>query len=206
MEYEQAQPDHELFRCLFPDIGKLPRIYVRDAYKVPICHMVTGTPGVGKSIFILFLLNFLQIGDEVCAFISTRNPKTAFSSRMKPSFFFFDPGSKRKGPEENVQAFTVVFASAHGKNLGSLGKSHHVVYHMPVWSLDKLKECKDLYYPTASIDVEGSHKKWGGSARCMFGLEDSQNEKQLDDFLCSKNLEIFRTLNIGTQLLNTENT
>ena len=37
VDYEQDQKyiavDHELFRCLFPDIGKLPRIYVRDAYK-----------------------------------------------------------------------------------------------------------------------------------------------------------------------------
>ena len=154
-------------------IASLLHLYAKDDIRKV---MVTGTPGVGKSIFILFLLNLakerkrnvvLQIGDKVCAFISTperitmasvdkesKDCFTAFSSRMKPSFFFY-PGSKREGPKENVRVFTVVFASAHGKNLGSLRKSHRVVYHMPVWSLDELKECKDLCYPTASIDVEG---------------------------------------------------
>ena len=72
---------------------------------------------------------------------------------------FFDPGSQREGPKQNVLAFTKVFASAHGKNLGSLRKSPYEEYCVPAWSLDELKECKDLCYRTASINVEGLHKK-----------------------------------------------
>ena len=141
-------------------------------------------PGVGKSVFILFLLNLakarkrnvvLQIGDKVCAFNSTPERMVIASvdedSRdcllIDDETLFFDPGSQREGPKQNVLAFTIVFASARGKNLGSLRKSPCKVYCVPVWSLDELKECKDLCYRTASINVEGLHKKWGGSAHVL---------------------------------------
>ncbi len=180
-----------------------------DGYKdCPKNVLITGTPGVGKSMFLIYQLCLarsrkrnviVQIGTRVCLFSSTPDrfvqlnltaDEKNFLLSNAENMFFYDPGSTRSTLKQQVLAFTVVFASHNPQHYRVLKKSPFAKLYMPVWTLDELTVCAEKCYPTISSEsVHSLYEHWGGSPRCVFEEEDDDNMHELEGFLHSENLQ-----------------
>ncbi len=187
-------------------ITRIKKSRIGGSKDFPKNLVITGTPGVGKSMFLIYQLYLarsrernviVQVGSNVCVFSSTpRFTKINVSAIEKRLYlfspdimFFYDPGSARVSLEEHVPAFTVVFASHNPQHYRVLKKFALTKLYMPVWTLNELLECAQLCYPSITAKtVSSSFGDWGGSPRCVFDIKDGQIKGQLEQFLCSKNL------------------
>ncbi len=164
--------------------------------------IVTGTPGVGKTCFLLHQLCaakhreknvVVQVGNAFTAFISTPEPhvwarlddldRECLLSDNK-TMFFYDPGATNTPLERDVSAFTIVYASMNPANYRRLNKTNKLTLFMPVWSLQELEKCSALCRYTT--DVETAYRLWGGSPRCIFNLKKEHLLDSLKTILRSK--------------------
>ena len=128
--------------------------------------IVTGTPGMGKSSFLIYELFrlqdksvFVQLGQEDYLVFQPGKPvrKCSFLYQFmeyldtcdaKNSFYLYDPLSSKQGPL-NVYIKTIVFASPDKRNFGMVKKDRYRMLYMPVWSLDEIIECNELCYQSS---------------------------------------------------------
>ena len=190
-------------RPCYHDLDQL----IEDTYNsTPHRHVVvTGTPGVGKSTFLLYELIqarerkrdvVVQVGNRTCAFLSNPPAVTLNLSGTEKylmleepkTMYFYDPSTLREGLSDVSRAMVVVFASTWEGNYRFLSKSPHVKLFMPIWSLEELQACRAVCYPSTS-ESRGKclFDKWGGSSRSIFLIPDTC-EVLLNIFLHSKAL------------------
>ncbi len=165
--------------------------------------IVTGTPGVGKTCFLLHQLCaakhrrrnvVVQVGDTFTAFCSS--PETFVSVELtarerkcllndNKTLFFYDPGPTNTPLERDVPAFTIVYAS-NLANYRRLKKTNKLTLFMPVWSLQELEQCSTLCGYTNTDEVKTAYEFWGGSPRCIFDLKHEDLLLSLNKILRSK--------------------
>ncbi|TMW65709.1 hypothetical protein Poli38472_008351 [Pythium oligandrum] len=160
------------------------------------CVTVTGTSGIGKSVFYAYFCErFRQAHPDVCviatAYRTERNCGLAvYNGTDEPihmsSFFFFDEmlrkalddakSAKKQTiflcdgvPDTLYCGKSVVFTSPDEKWLRHADK-YHCTYHMPLWTLDELQEAaRELGLPLTNEDMEIRFEIFGGEARhCLF--------------------------------------
>ena len=154
----------ELFYRSYGELSVLKQIYIRSCYRDldqivesystaedVFKIIVTGTPGVGKSTFLLHELLkgrerkrkvIVQVGHFKLAFmegrvLAGRSDQDLFHllGDSPQTVFLFDPAGTKTGLPQVPRAFTVVFASMFEGNFACIAKAVHVRLYMPVWSL-----------------------------------------------------------------------
>lgn len=198
-------------------------IFIRNEYKklrdiifslvnngVKRNFVVTGTPGVGKSIFNFFLLYLLRLEGKTVLF-DLRGKWYRFSDKGVEltgsestfvdagyfedgsSWLLCDPDSK---PTEKFLGVTVVTVSSNLERTKEFMKQPlSKRLFMDIWSLEELQMCRDLIYPSISKHhVDEAFQKVGGVARVAFAMElgeyleemeQETNEMSLSDYQSS---------------------
>lgn len=127
---------------MFPDTTNLTKLFIRKAYtdinklieqqytdKKLNNLIITGTPGVGKTMFMLYQLHVaklkrrnvvLQLGEETWAFVSTpsvfvSDDQECISKLLckQATLCFFDPHYTESKLKKRSVSFTIVFASTN---------------------------------------------------------------------------------------------
>ncbi len=209
----------DAFKTILPTTEKLTKMFVRKAYRDlnVLIHslyegkeirkvIVTGTPGVGKTVFMLYQLYMakvrnknvvLKCSDIVAAFMSDPRRVLVHLDHIDmhtllgatSTLYFFDPAASGEELRSDVRAFTVVFASTNPRNSKIFKKSTHTKFFMPIWTLEELIDCRLLCYPSMTEnEVVTAHTMWGGSARCVFSLKRDHNLQRLSEFVTSASL------------------
>ena len=149
--------------------------------------VVSGTPGTGKSVFALYLLYQLRLQSKTVILQSKEN-WYRFSDedgvqRLSPpgeitttnylddedAWFLCDPKGK-ESPYQRVCGVTIVTISPNPTRISDFWKElKPIQLFMAMWTLDELKQCRELIYPhVPEDDVEFAHEKVGGVARLAF--------------------------------------
>ena len=208
-----------VFMEVYPDTSHLSSLYTRQAYidldklvhdlyqnrgnrEIVRCNsvVITGTPGVGKSMFLIYEIDqarkreldvVIQIGDFYGVFDSNRNVVSVSAAEAKDHLrnpdcmYFFDPAFQSDIKLKLHRAFTVVFSS-NEDNYRCLNKSNYVLLYMPVWTLTELLICRQQCFAQYSEEtVKTTFKKWGGSARSVFVSSREVLERNFQNFLSS---------------------
>ncbi|KAG2431509.1 hypothetical protein HXX76_009523 [Chlamydomonas incerta] len=174
--------------------------------------LVLGTPGIGKSVFLLDLLHRLAC---------MRRTVVLLSSLTYPSALLFQPAAadgygggvfKADNPIEfeeelndpntwllcdsigfaYVKAISVMASSLRAGAYNSFAKTNHLELWMGPWSLEEIRAARRLEPYRATVGVETAeqlYKTWGGIPR--FVLEFANNpsmQRKLDYALASKDL------------------
>ncbi|CAN0479039.1 unnamed protein product [Ectocarpus sp. 12 AP-2014] len=149
--------------------------------------VVTGTPGIGKSVFGYYLLYLLRLAGRTVVFEQKGNwyrfsdegvVEGRFETFMDAGFlddpagwYLSDPEDK---PREGFTGTTVVLVSPRkDKTDQFLKQDEAYLLFMPVWSEDELLECRRIIFPhdRSDDDVRKAFEKVGGVARAVFRLE-----------------------------------
>ncbi|CAM9974146.1 unnamed protein product, partial [Laminaria digitata] len=149
--------------------------------------VVTGTPGIGKSIFGFFLLYLLRCQGKSVVFESKHLwyrfsdagvTRGLFASLVVAgylddvdSWYLSDPEDR---PLEGFCGSTVVLVSPKRQRVHEFMKqASSERLFMPVWSLDELLECQQAVFSHVPIpDVMKAFTKVGGVARVVLGATD----------------------------------
>lgn len=148
--------------------------------------VVTGTPGIGKSMFGYYLLYLLRCeGKSVVFELKGDWYRFGDEGAQKGTYYDFDRAgffqdptawylSDPKGPpKENFEGTTVVFVSPdfeRMKEFLKLPTSERIF--MPVWSLEELLKCRRVVFPhVLDTDVVKSFGVVGGVARAVFNVK-----------------------------------
>ncbi|CAK8999289.1 Crinkler effector protein 15 [Durusdinium trenchii] len=151
--------------------------------------IVTGTPGIGKSMFLGFMLAFLaeeqkyhivvqrgnmwwsrQIGRKTMAHYETKPIKLLQSSQ---TLLLADPhgGDGRAQIEQRSAGCTMVFTSPSKKSYDTPYKQQKVestLRYMPVWALEEYLTHREKLFPHVSHEqVKQAHSLLGGSLRWL---------------------------------------
>ena len=155
--------------------------------------VVTGTPGVGKSVFGFYLLYLLRCEGKTVVYerkdewyrFSDEGAEKGSRDDFRRAGYLKDPDSwymcdPQDRPFEGFQGITVVLVSPKTFRVKEFLKQAKCVrYFMGVWSLSELLECQRAIFPgVPSEDVEGAFGIVGGVARAVFDtdqLEDAKN-------------------------------
>lgn len=146
--------------------------------------VVTGTPGIGKSVFGYYLLYLLRQDGKTVVF-EQKDKWYRFSDEgvvegrfetFSDAGFLNDPAgwylSDPEGkPREGFTGITVVLVSpGKDKTNEFLKQDEACLLFMPVWSEDELLECRRIIFPGARSvnDVRKAFEKVGGVARAVF--------------------------------------
>lgn len=146
--------------------------------------VVTGTPGIGKSVFGYYLLYLLRQNGKTVVFeqndkwyrFSDEGVVEGRFETFSDAGFLNDPAgwylSDPEGkPREGFTGIAVVLVSP-GKDRTNefLKQDDACLLFMPVWSEDELLECRRIIFPGARSvnDVRKAFEKVGGVARAVF--------------------------------------
>ena len=139
--------------------------------------VVTGTPGIGKSVFGLYLLYLLRRQGRTVVF-DEGVAEGEFSSFKTAEYLTGDPTawylSDPKDRPEMFRGTTVVLVSPKAIRVNEFMKQVKFVrFFMGVWSLGELLECQRAIFPRARCsDVQDAFRDVRGVARAVF--EESQ--------------------------------
>ncbi|CAM9615718.1 unnamed protein product [Pylaiella littoralis] len=145
--------------------------------------VVTGTPGIGKSVFGLYLLSLLRCRGKTVVFerksfwfrFSDEGVDEGDYSSFKNAGYLHDENTwylsdPEEKPEELLRLATVVMVSPtyeRTKEFLKLRDSEQVF--MPVWELDELFECREAVFPhVPRADVAEYFRVVGGVPRAVF--------------------------------------
>ncbi|KAG2428417.1 hypothetical protein HXX76_011537 [Chlamydomonas incerta] len=210
--------------CFPASTAKLHQLLRRTCYDTAFTKMqdclasgiqrflVLGTPGIGKSVFLLDLLHRLACMRRTVVFLS---------SLTYPSALLFQPAAAdgygggvfaADNPIEfeeelndpntwllcdsiefaHVEAITVMASSPRDVAYNRFAKTKHLELWMGPWSLDEILAARRLEPYRATIDVktaERLYKTWGGIPRFVLETADvSSMQRKLDDALASSDL------------------
>ena len=150
--------------------------------------VVTGTPGIGKSVFNFYLLYLLRLQGKTVLFNlkdiwyrfsdegaeRVGNPKNYFLDEN--GWFLCDPENKPTGSFRGITVVTVSPEEERTKEFLKMADS--IKLFMSPWSLEELKMCRKLQYPEVSEkEVEVAFDLIGGVARPIF------NRNKLEGYL-----------------------
>lgn len=199
------------FKCEVPFLNPrgIQRLFVRSCYiefadlieRSPSIRgefIVTGTPGVGKSFFgVYMLVKLFKEGAKTIHYQSLYGDYT-FSmngDQLKAREVFYDsPSFNRLLKESSVGTWYIVdrkkpqFAKVVNTLLiTSPNRSVWISFESSValiWTLDELQQCRSLMYYNEVLEEVEEWLKWGGSSR--LGLCSARKEYQYQmDFDCA---------------------
>lgn len=149
--------------------------------------VVTGTPGIGKSLFGYYLLYLLRCQGKTVVFQNKQDwyrfsdagvvkgrfdtfQDTGYLTNDSNDWYLSDPEGK---PYEGFVGITVVLVSPKQNRVNEFLKQvQSRRFFMPVWSEDELLECQRVVFRHAqSVDVRKAFEKVGGVARAVFDPE-----------------------------------
>ena len=156
--------------------------------------VVTGTSGIGKSLFGYYLLYLLRCQGKTVVF-ERKGVWYRFSDEGVEEgeyFDFFDARYFRNDlnswylsdpedrPVQRLAGTTVVLVSTKAKRVNSfLKQAKSAPFFMPVFSLDELLECRRCIFPDVpTTDVESAFDYVGGVARAVFDMNQLEALKQ----------------------------
>lgn len=149
--------------------------------------VVTGTPGIGKSVFGFYFLYLLRCQGKTVVYENKRRwyrfsdagvTEGRYDSFVDAgylndvdSWYLSDPDDR---PFEGFSGSTVVLVSPKKKRVHEfLKQALSERLFMPVWSLDELLDCRrDVLSHVPITDVEKAFTQVGGVARVIFGATD----------------------------------
>ena len=190
--------------------GVEPQLFVRQAYSEIFATLekyvadknittvvVSGTPGVGKSYFLWYLLYKLKAKGEKVAMSLGKDcvilddfPGVISIEQMKASVFknyiyLHDPMASQI-PALRLQAKCTIIATSEDPDvLKPLKHRDKKFLYMPPWSSAELKSCFSTCYQSLGLSdvVEKRFYYWGGSARHVFKMDDSSVHERLQKIL-----------------------
>ncbi|CAN0449686.1 unnamed protein product, partial [Pylaiella littoralis] len=152
--------------------------------------VVTGTPGIGKSVFGFYLLYLLRRQGKTVVYDSKGDwyrfsdegvakgelsdfKKKRYLDNDEDNWCLSDPESR---PYEGFTGTTVVLVSPKAVRVHEFMKQEGSCRcFMPVWSLDELFECQRAVFPhVPKTDVRKRFGKVGGVARAVFNVKKLQ--------------------------------
>ena len=150
--------------------------------------VVTGTPGIGESVFGLYLLYLLRCQGKTVVFERKYNwyrfsdegvQEGRFETFVDARYLTGDPtawylSDPEYRPKEMFRGTTVVLVSPKAIRVNEFMKQvKSIQFFMGVWSLGELLECRRAIFPRARCsDVRDAFRDVGGVARAVF--EESQ--------------------------------
>ena len=202
-----------------PSLGS--KIFIRSCYKElsalilggassDTFHniVVTGTPGIGKSVFGFYLLYLLRCQGKTVVFelkgkwyrFSDAGVVQASLEAFNERGYMYDPNSwylsdPEDRPKEYFDGTTVVLVSPRTGRVNEFMKqADSFLFYMPVWSLDELFECQRAVFPyVPATDVRERFGKVGGVARAVFDLgKFALQVGKMDRATCQVTLRLLR--------------
>ena len=196
------------------------RVYVRKAYidlfKI-ICDQfdfletnhdfavrITGTPGVGKTFFLGYVLHRLMELRKFTVVAKVKRRAIIFdheSGTCKEIFdnvdhylkegiiFLVDPDSSYTPAQ--TEAITVLFVPPTKVRVGDFSTRNLFSYYMPPWMEEELRDCVAELYSDQLCRFDAQFQKWGGSIRdvaCYSNSAEQFRELALDKVLRDKSL------------------
>ena len=155
--------------------------------------IIEGTPGIGKTFFMIYMLYVCRNKGidvafstlNVCYILDSWMPRkviqTTFNDYLfsnESCIYLYDPNQVNEGTgNPNISVFrgrTLITTSQDDRTLSQLRDHPKEYFYMPIWTLDELKICRSLCYPNMLEQkvIDGFHL-WGGSARHVFWSGDS---------------------------------
>ena len=205
----------DVHNCFQPHPPLLTNLYVRKCYEEVWLNYVTrylscdpqndylyvtGTPGIGKTAFLYYLLCrlkaenlskevMLHFGDEDF-FLSSKPmppPELPLSEIMVKSVIsIFDPDNSSVVTNWRVGlGHHIVVASPDPRHIQPFGHRYNPTkVIMSVWSYEEINACYNLVYSHLNwTEVEGRFTKWGKTPRICFTLRDDTMEVNLAKLL-----------------------
>ena len=162
--------------------------------------IILGNPGIGKSMFLLYMLVKLVAQKETVVYDPFWDKKS----------FLFSAGTMKIGELEDFvfelsnastwylvdgkepafqEAKTLLVSSPNPKNYKEFHKLNTVKrLFMPIWTWEEIQECKNILYSSLPEEkVEELFMKWGGIPRFVLGKAmDETNTNLLDEAISAK--------------------
>ena len=200
--------------------------WLQDKFSLPTppigMFVITGTPGIGKSVFLAYMVAFLveqgygiviQIGQKFWS-RQSGSGETVAHEEQKPKLFknpqvvlLADPrGGKDNEIEQRRAGCTIVFTSLREscyKVPFKQQSNYSERRYMPIWSSEELVKHRKVLFPTyEEKDVINAHALLGGSVRWLADLvkkqarvsDQSEAAQELIDQYLS--IESFEDLNL----------
>ena len=200
--------------------------WLHDKFSLPTppigMFVITGTPGIGKSVFLAYMVAFLveqgygiviQIGQKFWS-RQSGSGETVAHEEQKPKLFknpqvvlLADPrGGKDNEIEQRRAGCTIVFTSLREscyKVPFKQQSNYSERRYMPIWSSEELVKHRKVLFPTyEEKDVINAHALLGGSVRWLADLvkkqarvsDQSEAAQELIDQYLS--IESFEDLNL----------
>ena len=194
-------------REVFTDIMEHLKESLKKREKYPhLAIRVTGTPGVGKSAFLVYVkqelvkLNksvFVTMQDYHVHYHGKKCTLNADPSMLsvyptgERMIHLLDPGGFAVKP---TNAITILFVSPDKRRYGGFSRDNIIDYYMPPWRLHELIDCCRICYGMEDdAQVTELFEKWGGSIRKIVNINSDssfthQYEASLSNFLTSEDL------------------
>ena len=158
--------------------------------------VITGTPGIGKSVFLAYMVAFLveqgygiviQIGQKFWS-RESGSGKTVARGKTEPKLLedakavlLADPrGGKDNEIEQRRAGCTIVFTSLREscyKVPFKQQSNYSERRYMPIWSSEELVKHRKVFFPTyEEKDVVNAHALLGGSVRWLADLVNEQRQ------------------------------
>jgi hypothetical protein len=183
--------------------------------------IVTGTPGVGKSIFLGYVwYHLVKIQCDVVIFLNQAEiirsqPRHAscsvsmekFNSLVKQKDIIFLADPSRDVTMPRTRGVTIFFISPGHTSKRNYPSTSFIELCMPPWDYHELRDCRDKIYPDITNKrLDFRFTKWGGSIRCLLKTkyEDKRNDYLLKEFLGTSDIiQIVNQLE-GSKVLTTK--
>ena len=191
-EYRKALPEGK-----WPFTFSAPYVYVRDCYPSlferimhPKKHdktqgyIVTGTPGIGKTVFLTYalyrLLNmgkrvFLTAEDDKAVYEFLPEPQVAQKHANSPSkkkldiWYLYDSAT----PNPTNNQTSILAACPKKLKKFSFFRKDARTFYAPIWTFDELRTVKKLMYADQDDELfRLKYRVFGGSARILFKMSD----------------------------------
>ena len=230
---DKPEPDPEpelsstsllVFSDVIPHHDTNNQLYIRQAY-IDIYEMyiekndfilVSGTPGVGKTIFSFYVLYRLlkAVPDASVLYASAKGNYAVYLEgdnvvvadnqeqfRECATYYMFDCGDGSKMQIDigatSASRKTIVFSSPNKKHYKEYEKSFiyscerkGVIVYMPTWSLMELQFCRrHLFSCITSEGLERRYNLWGGVPRAIFNISESNGERLLRGLIVTNSLK-----------------
>ena len=212
----------ELVECMrkYVDMDIASHLYVRKAYveiykeiyesclrRRKMIITVEGTPGVGKTFFLLYMLfrfkeQKVAIGLSIssqCVILDQERkyPRMCDQSELDDylsahpeCIYLHDPfvsiSGRKSNPILRSSGITIITTSVDGRNTVTVKNiTTRMQYYMPVWSCAELVACANQCYGgiTRSKVVKTRFHYWGGSARNVLMEDDTGVYRKFNQIL-----------------------
>jgi hypothetical protein len=140
---------------------------------------ISGAPGIGKTMFLWYLLSQLKETETRHVFLTYGNmhfdfyEKYAYQvdsiSAIQPHIYIFDANNQAEAKPMNIFPNTnyhIIISSPnvkHTQHVDAMKEVRRLTYYMPLWSLGELEACRDLLYSSyiSEEDLHACIAKWG---------------------------------------------